>query len=331
MGVFEMVTLPAVATDAAAILRSDLTADGDSFVAEVPKWLSDTGSWLIGIPLRIVLIVVVSLLLLAVVHRAIKVVTERVLRGKSHKPVLARTEIGAALLDTATLESPRREQRIRTLGSVLRSTSNILVTGIAVLLVLDELGINIAPLVASAGIVGVALGFGAQSLVKDFLSGVFLLMEDQYGVGDLVQIGDVTGTVESVALRVTRLRDVDGVLWIIRNGEILNVGNKTQGWARASVAIRVPYDANLPIVYEALQQAADDVMEDESLSGAFQSPPTVGGIENMTSQSLTIRVAARTDPAKVWPVTVALRERIREIIDERKIPLAPDVPPGLLA
>lgn len=305
--------------------------DEDSPIAEASSALSRFWQWLIGTPLHILIIIVVAIITLAILHKVIRSVTERIITGGTRPDLLARTEIGAALLNATPLESPRREQRARTVGTVLRSTANLVVTMVALFMILDKLGVNIAPLVASAGIVGVALGFGAQTLVKDFLSGIFLLMEDQYGVGDTVQIGDVTGTVESVALRVTRLRDVDGVLWIIRNGEILTVGNKTQGWARASVTVRVPYDADLPALYAALDDAAAAVVADEVLADSIQGKPTISGIESMTSQSLTIRVAVRTDTDRVFDVATALRARIHEVIEERDIPLAPDVPPGLLA
>jgi small conductance mechanosensitive channel len=128
----------------------------------------------------------------------------------------------------------RTTQRAEAIGSLLRSVVTITIWVIAALTVLPLLGINIAPLVASAGIVGIALGFGAQSLVKDYIAGILLILEDQYGIGDEVEVDDVTGTVEYVSLRYTRLRDAEGVIWYLRNGDIQTVGNKSQGSAGAS-------------------------------------------------------------------------------------------------
>ncbi len=127
----------------------------------------------------------------------------------------------------------------------MRSVASITIFSIASVVILGDLGINLAPLLASAGVVGVAIGFGAQSMVRDYLAGIFMLVEDQYGVGDVITIGDATGTVENVTLRVTRLRDVSGIVWHIRNGAIEQVGNESQGWARAVVDFPVPYAADL--------------------------------------------------------------------------------------
>src|SRR5690606_1086356 len=130
------------------------------------------------------------------------------------------------------------------------------VLAVIVTMALSELGVNIAPIIASAGIIGLALGFGAQTLVKDFLSGIFMLVEDQYGVGDVVDLGEASGTVEAVSLRVTRLRDINGTVWYVRNGEVVRVGNMSQNWARAVLDITVTYDADLVRVRQVLAEVA---------------------------------------------------------------------------
>ncbi|WP_211344989.1 mechanosensitive ion channel family protein [Rarobacter incanus] len=282
-------------------------------------------------PAHIVTILVVSIITLALLRRLIKTTTERIIRGTRKAEALARRELPDALVRPEMFNNPRREQRARTVATVLRSAATLTVVTIATLMILDRIGVNIAPLVASAGIAGVALGFGAQTLVKDFLSGIFLLLEDQFGVGDTVYIGDVTGTVESVALRVTRIRDADGVMWTLRNGEILKVGNQTQGWSRASVPVRVAFDCDMGQLHDALLAAADRIRHDEVLADSLQGEPTVGGIEAMTSQSLTVRVSVRTDSNRMADVTAALRDAVRGEIEKRSIPLAPDVPKGLLS
>ena len=169
---------------------------------------------------------------------------------------LAAMRGGVAFVDTGPMPQARRAQRAETIGAVLRSVVAIVIWSIAVLTVLETLGVNLAPLIAGAGIVGVALGFGAQSLVRDFLSGIFMLIEDQFGVGDVIDTGVATGTVEGVSLRTTRLRDVDGVVWHVPNGDILRVGNKSQQWARAVVDVAVAYDADTGAATEVIREVA---------------------------------------------------------------------------
>jgi len=161
-------------------------------------------------------------------------------------------------------ESPvaRRAQRANTVGSVLSSIATLLIWGLVCFWILGLLNVNLAPLIAGAGLIGIALGFGAQSLVKDFLSGIFMLLEDQYGVGDVIDVGEASGVVEGVTLRVTRIRDNDGVLWHVPNGTIRQVGNKTQQWARAVIDIGVSYDADIDRATEVIADAATGLWED---------------------------------------------------------------------
>jgi len=281
----------------------------------------DVLSTLLDAPLRIAVILVVSFVVVVVLRKVIHGLTNRLATGSTRRGRLASSELGEALRKASPLGEARRAQRARTVGSVLLSVTNIIVAAIALMLVLDVLEVNIAPFIASAGIVGVALGFGAQTLVKDFLSGLFMLMEDQYGVGDTIEVGTVTGTVESVALRVTEVRDGDGTLWFIRNGEILKVGNKTQGWARASVDVQLPYATNLDRAHAALKEAIDTVMDDADVARSIQEEPSVGGVESMTASSITLRVTARTDPAKQWDVARAIRLAVRDALERARIPM----------
>ncbi len=253
--------------------------------------------WFVGTPLRIALILVVGMIVLAVVRRVLRSVTNRLAREP-------RNDFGNVLRRVTPLSAERRANRAQTLGSVLRSTSSIVVGSIIVLLVLDELSINLAPLLASAGVAGVALGFGAQSLVKDFLSGTFLLFEDQYDVADF---GTVIGTVEAVALRVTKVRDADGTLWYIRNGEVLRVGNHSQGWSRAMAEVRVAYGADVALVRNLLRQAADEVRSDDALNPHILAEPEVSGIEDLSGESLLFRVTVRVAAGQQIEVSRALR------------------------
>ena len=213
----------------------------------------------------------------------------------------------------------RRVQRARTMGSVLKSLSSIVVLAIAILMILPELGLDIGPLLASAGIIGVALGFGAQSLVKDFLSGVFMIFEDQYGVGDVVDVGEASGTIEAVTLRVTRLRDVNGTVWYVRNGEILRVGNMSQNWARTVLDVPVSYSEDLAKVRRVLQEVAHDVWEDDDFKGQVIEEPEVWGVESLAPDAVTVRVTMKTAPLQQWNVAREMRERVKARFDHEGI------------
>ncbi|UJP41687.1 mechanosensitive ion channel family protein [Cellulomonas palmilytica] len=294
----------------------------------VPEDLSSPSSWwdwFTGIPLTILLIVGVSSVVLVLLQGLIRRITDHIAEGTPVtergvlKP-LADKGVAQTLLKVDPLATARRAQRARTLGSVLRSTAAVLVGAIAVFLVLDTLGVNIAPFIASAGIVGVALGFGAQSLVKDFLTGTFMLLEDQYGVGDVVDLGPATGTVEAVTLRVTKIRDADGTLWYVPNGTMVRVGNKTQGWATAVVEVDVDYFADLEQVERLLEEAAAHVAAE--LGDAVQGEPTITGIERLTAEAITLRMRVRTSPARQWEVARALRVAARRVLEQADVPLA---------
>jgi small conductance mechanosensitive channel len=284
-------------------------------------------TWLLGPGLRIALIIVIGGISLLVVRRLIKAVTEHIADGTSllqrgiARP-LGGTEVAAALRKVTPVANVRRTQRARTIGSVLRSTAAVVIGSIVVLLVLDQLGVNIAPFIASAGIVGVAFGFGAQSLVKDFLSGLFMLLEDQYGVGDVVDAGPASGTVEAVGLRVTKIRDSDGTLWYVPNGGMLRVGNKTQGWANAVVEVKVDYFADLDQVRDLLVGAAARLAEDPELGPSIEGTATVSTAEDLTFEAVTVKVTQRTAPARQWAVARALRIAVREALEAADVPLA---------
>ena len=219
-------------------------------------WLADTANYALVKPARILLIIVAALVLRYVIRRMIKRVTrsagaERRL-GLFHP---LRERMPASLQEATRVRSERRQQRAEALGSVLQSIASVTIFSIATMMVLSEFGVELAPLLASAGIVGVALGFGAQNLVKDLIAGLFMLLEDQYGVGDVIDLGDVGGTVEAVGLRITTIRDARGVLWYIRNGEIIRVGNQTQGWAVVVVDVPIGF-AGVEEATEVLNTAA---------------------------------------------------------------------------
>ncbi len=270
------------------------------------EWLKDyTEGWahVVGSILLVVVLAVVARWLL---HR----VVDRLVR---------RAEIGVLPDRIQWLGSDnyqqRKVQRARTMGTVLKSVVSIVVFVIATLMVLSKLGQNIAPLLASAGILGVALGFGSQSLVKDFLSGMFMLFEDQYGVGDVIDVGEASGTVEAVSLRVTRLRDVNGTVWYVRNGEIPRVGNMSQNWARSVLDVGIGYHADLAKVRRVLQEVAHDLWEDEDFKGLIIEEPEVWGVESLTPDGVTMRVTLKTAPLEQWNIARQMRERIKARFD----------------
>lgn len=267
-----------------------------------------TRVWLLGPPLRIVLIVAGALLLRWVVNRAIRtVVTNAVARADQHE----RTAVD----HSTAANDERRRQRALTMGSLLRSIATFVISTVAILTVMAELGLPLGPLLTSAGIGGIALGFGAQSLVKDFLAGIMMIIEDQYGVGDVIDTGEATGTVEEVTLRVTRLRDATGVVWFIRNGEIVRIGNRSQGWALATIDIQVAYDESPERVIGLLEEVVTGVHEDPVLAENLLERPTVAGVESVAGGTMTIRVFAKCRPGEQFAVPRVVRERAKAAFD----------------
>jgi moderate conductance mechanosensitive channel len=220
------------------------------------------------------------------------------------------------------LVSGRRVQRAETMGSLLKSVTSILIFTVTAITAIAEVGYPVGPLIASAGVAGVALGFGAQSLVKDFLSGIFMIFEDQYGVGDVVDLGEATGTVESVGLRVTRLRDVAGTVWYVRNGEILRVGNQSQNWARTVLDIPVALDQDLTRVQEVLRDVAHDLWDDDDYRHVIIEEPSVWGIQDLTPNWVVVRVTLKTAPLEQWAVAREMRQRVKIRFDHEGIALA---------
>jgi small-conductance mechanosensitive channel len=300
----------------------------------LPKFWEDHKKVLIEIPIRVVAIIVIALILRAILHRMIGRAV-RPVRGEVPRilrPFKEKLE-NSSFLESAGFLSERRAQRAATLGSVLKSAVSITVFSVAVLLVLGELQINLAPFIAGTTIVGVALGFGAQNIVKDFLAGIFMLLEDQYGVGDVIDFQLASGTVEAVGLRSTRLRDVNGTVWYVRNGEVLRVGNKSQGFAQ--VVLDIPLDAwaDVDRASEAMRSVSGEMAEDDDWSSVFLSKPEVQGVESMTREETVIRLVAKVRPLEQWRTARELRRRIRDRLERLDIdahvpPTPPEAPPS---
>jgi moderate conductance mechanosensitive channel len=285
-------------------------------------WLSRSADWLIAKPATILLIIVIALVIRFLINRAITRLTSSSAEGGV--PVLLRPlkeRAPEALIAAAgPLLSERRSQRARTIGSVLRSLTSFVVLGVAFVMVLGELGINLGPIIASAGIVGIALGFGAQNLVKDFLSGMFMMLEDQYGVGDVVDLGEANGVVEAVGLRVTTLRDVSGTVWYVRNGEVLRVGNKSQGYAVAVVDLPLAHIADISKATELAATVAGETTSAPPLAEHVLEPPNVLGVEMVTSDTVTLRLTVKVRAGQQWAVQRALHADIKAAFDRAGIP-----------
>ena len=266
----------------------------------VRVWLAQP----LSVALRILFVILLAVVIRFVAHRLINKITTRAAQaGGNGKSEAARMLLGE-----------RRRQRSRALGSILRNAASVLIFGIAAVTIAGDLGLNLAPVLASAGVLGLAIGFGAQSLVRDFLSGIFMLLEDQYGVGDVIDAGDATGTVEAVGLRVTRLRDVNGVVWHVRNGTINRIGNESQGWARAVVNFPVAYDQDLPEVRQTMKDTADQMWQEPRWHDVIMEEPEVWGVESVSSDAIMMRLVARTLPLRQWEVARELRERLKNAL-----------------
>jgi small conductance mechanosensitive channel len=273
--------------------------------------------------LQITFVIVLALLVRAVTHRLINKVTERAATATLPVPGNGRAQKAAELLQAAGLE--RRGQRARALGSILRSAVSVIVFSIAALTILGDLGVNLAPLLLSTTVLGVALGFGAQNLVRDYLAGILMLVEDHYGVGDTINVKDATGTVEAMTLLTTRLRDVNGVVWHIRNGTIESVGNESQGWSRAVIDYPVPYGEDLARIRALMDQAADSLFRERGWRTIMLEKPEVWGAQELSSKEVTMRIVAKTTPMRQWEVARELRARVKAALDAAGVaPAGPD-------
>jgi small conductance mechanosensitive channel len=281
--------------------------------------------WLLGAPVKVLLTVVLAVVARWLAHRAItKAVETSIARSEASRAKRDHKGGGRALTGVA---GERYRQRTLTMGSLLRSIATIVIATVAALTVLALLGIPLAPLLASAGVGGVALGFGAQALVRDYLSGIFMILEDQYGVGDFIDTGEAIGTVEEVTLRVTRLRDLDGVVWYVRNGEIIRIGNRSQGWSTVMVDLPFSYTEDVDRVIGIITDAISRMKDDGHWSEVLRETPSVLGVETITAGTVTVRVFATCTPNQNWGIQREIRRRVKEAFDREGI-AGPPLPLG---
>ncbi len=267
---------------------------------------------------RIGFIIILALLVRTVLCRLLNRVAERAATATLPASHNGRMQKAAAVVHAAGLE--RRSQRARALGSILRSAISAIVFGIAALTILGILGFDLAPLLASTTVLGVALGFGAQNLVRDYLAGILMLVEDHYGVGDTINAGVATGTVEAMTLLTTQVRDVNGVVWHIRNGTIDSVGNESQGWSRAVIDYPVPYGEDLARIRQLMDQAAASLYQQRGWRKVMLEKPEVWGAQELSSKEVTMRIVAKTAPMRQWEVARELRARVKAVLDAAGVP-----------
>ena len=231
-----------------------------------------------------------------------------------------RSGIKRALLDRdKAADSTRRIQRGEALISVGNSSVLVIAVVVAAIMSLGVIGLDLTPLVASVGVFGLAIGLGAQRLVQDFISGILMLIEDQFGVGDIIDVGEAAGSVETVSLRTTRIRALNGTLWHIPNSEIRRVGNMSQQWARAVVDLSVSYESKYDDVVKSIDSAIDILMENEETMAVLVERPTVLGIERFAGSSVDIRVLLMTKPANQWMIAREFRKAVKFCFDRDKI------------
>ncbi|HEX6255079.1 MAG TPA: mechanosensitive ion channel family protein [Euzebyales bacterium] len=271
--------------------------------------------------LRTVGIFFIAWVLVRIVRRAIRSIVTDMVENRQERADGGRRK-RLSIASTQSIDPARAAMRTETLGNVLRSLASLIVWTAAIFVAaasLKTVDVNLGPLIAGAGIVGVALGFGAQSLVKDFISGIFMLLEDQYGVGDIVDVGPATGVVEGITLRTTRLRAVDGVLWHVPNGEIVRVGNLSQQWSRSLLDIPVAYGTDLNQAISVIKSTADALWHDDDWRGLVLEEPDVWGVEQFADSAVMIRLVLKVVPAQQWAVSRELRLRLKAAFDDAGI------------
>lgn len=296
--------------------------------------IAEVADFLVG-PFRVVVILAVAWIIARIVRRIIGRGIRRVIENQAARfaeledlepedeepesRLEALRDLALRKAERNAIQAARSQKRAETLGTVLKSIASLVIFTIAGIMALSEFNVNLGPLIASAGIVGIALGFGAQSLVKDFLSGIFMLIEDQFGVGDIIDVGPAAGVVEGVSLRTTLIRDVHGTLWHVPNGEIARVANKSQKWARAVLDVEVAYDTDIPHAMSVIKNVADSVWRDAPENATILEEPEIWGVENFGPSAIAIRLAVKVEPGEQWATSREIRRRLKRAFDEEGI------------
>ncbi|MGV0353091.1 mechanosensitive ion channel family protein [Corynebacterium confusum] len=302
-------------------------------VNTVSNWWEDEQirSWVVERPVKIAIILLIAVIAQWALRRIINQLAAKASKTPSgatiprlpRGPKTTKAEREEESRQQAAMnrsQENRRKSRIKTLAGVSKSAVGIIIWSLAALLILDQLGVNIAPLIASAGVVGVALGFGAQSLVKDFLSGIFMLLEDQYGIGDTIDVGEeIIGDVEDITLRVTKLRDIDGTLWTVRNGEILRIGNFSDHYAICRLQIPVGLSNNAKEAWRVIEDAVNQAVKDPEIVNEVIDQPVINGISDWEPDYISYRISIKTMPGQQWHVQRHAQAHILDAMQEAGI------------
>lgn len=281
--------------------------------------LANLADWFVDKPLQIVVVAVIAMVLTRLARRWVRRLATRMLapkRDATDRLGKIGIELPASLV---AADDPRRESRANSASVVLTSTIIVTIWVIAGLTILGIVGIQLGPLIAGAGIAGVALGFGAQTLVRDCIAGLFMLIEDQYGIGDIVDLGEAVGVVEEISLRTTVLRGIDGTVWHVPNGVVQRVGNRSQLWSVALLDVDVAYNTEIERARRLLEQAAQEVCAREHVEPNIVEPPTVLGVEALGADGVTLRLTVKVKPGTQWELQRALREHVKRVFDEAAI------------
>jgi small conductance mechanosensitive channel len=316
-------------TQLAAPAALPLVADG--LFSDPGRLVANMGELLLARSLKVAAV----LLGAVVLNRLVRWLLRRLVGGLEHRYIQQPLESlraktpRALLASTDPLPSLRRSQRAVMIGAAVANVASVVIWLVAAIGVLQVLGLRLGPLLAGAGIAGLVLSLSAQQMVRDFLSGIAMLMEDQYGPGDVVDAGPAKGVVERVGLRTTRLRAVDGIVWHVRNGEIERLGNESRDWARVLVDVEVARGSDLALAMRAVERAAGQVAQDEQWQPFLLEAPELWGVEEVKPASVTIRLAVKTRPSKRDDVARQLRASVERALEQAGIPLPP-VAEGLL-
>lgn len=284
------------------------------------EWWAGAAEWFVAKPVAILVILAVAWVVNRIARLLVKRLILRTLVNRGDRQRFARLrQRTPSVLQTTNQVGLRREARSQTLITVFRSLTTALIAFIALVAVLEVIEIALGPLIAGAGIAGIALGFGAQNLVRDFLTGTFIIIEDQYGVGDFVDLGEAIGQVEKVTLRVTQVRDLNGVLWHVPNGEITRVANNSQEWARAVLDVDVAYDTDLDHAMAVIERTGNQLGAETPWTSDILDATDVWGVQAFGADGITIRTVIKTRPAAQWKVLRELRRRLKLAFDEEGI------------
>jgi moderate conductance mechanosensitive channel len=283
--------------------------------------LARVADWFVATPLQITIILVVAAVLARLSRRWVSRWVRSAIAPDRDAAARRLKRLGMTPPNVLSGEvsDPRRETRAQVISTVVGGSLSVLIWAVAIISAIGRAGLDLGPLIAGAGIAGVALGFGAQSLVKDWIAGLFILLEDQYGVGDVVDLGEATGSVERFSLRATVLRGVDGIVWHVPNGEVVRVGNRSQLWSVALLDVDVAYSTEIEAARMLMHQAATSVCESDEFSDTILEPPAVLGVERLGADGVTLRLMVKTTPGAQWALQRALRAAIKQAFDEHGV------------